>query len=147
MESDVKGFKAISDSLNLGSSTVAVARNAAETVTDLLTDIKGKVVAAQESNVDRTKIQTDISALRDQITSVVGAAQFNGLNLVNGTETTVNVLSSLDRDSLTTRVLHLRKAIPSPLLSATKPPTTLSRPAMSPPQQLLTLSRSASKTR
>lgn len=99
MESDVKGFKAISDSLNLGSSTVAVARNAAETVTDLLTDIKGKVVAAQESNVDRTKIQTDISALRDQITSVVGAAQFNGLNLVNGTETTVNVLSSLDRDS------------------------------------------------
>ena len=99
MESDVKGFKAISASLNLGSSTVAVARNASETVTDLLTDIKGKVVAAQESNVDRTKIQTDISALRDQITSVVGAAQFNGLNLVNGTETTVNVLSSLDRDS------------------------------------------------
>uniref|UniRef100_UPI004047864D flagellin N-terminal helical domain-containing protein n=2 Tax=Yoonia sp. TaxID=2212373 RepID=UPI004047864D len=99
MESDVKGFKAISDSLNLGSSTVAVARNASETVTDLLTDIKGKIVAAQESNVDRTKIQTDISALRDQITSVVGAAQFNGLNLVNGTETTVNVLSSLDRDS------------------------------------------------
>lgn len=99
MESDVKGFKAISDSLNLGSSTVAVARNASETVTDLLTDIKGKIVAAQESNVDRTKIQTDISALRDQITSVIGAAQFNGLNLVNGTETTVNVLSSLDRDS------------------------------------------------
>jgi flagellin len=99
MESDVKGFKAISDSLNLGTSTVAVARNASETVTDLLTDIKGKIVASQESNVDRTKIQTDISALRDQITSVIGAAQFNGLNLVNGTETTVNVLSSLDRDS------------------------------------------------
>lgn len=99
MESDVKGFKAISDSLNLGSSTVAVARNASETVTDLLTDIKGKIVAAQESNVDRTKIQTDISALRDQITSVIGAAQFNGLNLVNGTESTVNVLSSLDRTS------------------------------------------------
>jgi len=37
MESDVKGFKAISDSLSLGKSTVAVARQAAETVTDLLT--------------------------------------------------------------------------------------------------------------
>lgn len=99
MESDVKGFKAISDSLNLGSSTVAVARNAAETVTDLLTDIKGKIVASQEANVDRSKIQTDISALRDQITSVIGAAQFNGLNLVNGSETSVSVLSSLDRNS------------------------------------------------
>jgi flagellin len=99
MESDVKGFQAIEDSLNLGSSTVAVARNASETVTDLLTDIKGKVVAAQESNVDRTKIQSDVTALVEQIESVIGAAQFNGLNLVDGTQSTVNVLSSLDRDS------------------------------------------------
>lgn len=96
MESDVKGFKAISDSLNLGSSTVAVARNAAETVTDLLTDIKGKIVASQESNVDRGKIQSDITALTKQIETVVGAAQFNGLSLVKGTGS-VEILSSLDR--------------------------------------------------
>ena len=98
MESDVKGFQAISESLSLGQSTVGVARNASETVTELLTEIKGKVVAAQEENVDRSKIQTDISALRDQINSIVGAAQFNGLNLLSGTED-VNVLSSLDRAS------------------------------------------------
>ncbi|MCF2905950.1 flagellin [Octadecabacter sp. CECT 8868] len=107
MESDVKGFKAISDSLSLGESTVAVARNASETVTDLLTDIKGKIVAAQEENVDRSKLQDDISALTEQIKSVVGAAQFNGQNLVDGSNTGTNtngntgidVLSSLDRDS------------------------------------------------
>ncbi|WP_372603867.1 flagellin [Actibacterium sp.] len=98
MEADVNGFKAISESLSLGESTVAVARQASETVTELLTDIKGKIVAAQESNVDRAKIQTDINALRDQITSVVGAAQFNGLNLVSGTDD-VDILSSLDRAS------------------------------------------------
>ncbi len=46
MESDVKGFNAIKDSLALGESTVAVARNASETVTDLLTQMKGKIVAA-----------------------------------------------------------------------------------------------------
>ncbi|WP_299281318.1 flagellin [uncultured Tateyamaria sp.] len=100
MESDVKGFKAISEGLSLGESTVAVGRNAAETVTDLLVDIKGKITAAQESNVDRDKIQTDINALREQIEGVVGAAQFNGLNLVDGTSTDdVNILSSLDRNS------------------------------------------------
>jgi flagellin len=98
MESDVSGFKAISESLSLGQSTVAVARQASETVSDLLTKIKGKVVAAQESNVDRAKIQTDIKAYRDQISSVIGAAQFNGLNLVSGTDD-VTVLSSLDRNS------------------------------------------------
>jgi len=101
MESDVKGFKGIADSLSLGESTVAVARTASETVTDLLTEIKGKVVAAQEENVDRGKIQTDIAALRDQITSVVNAAQFNGLNLVKGTED-MNILSSLDRSGVGT---------------------------------------------
>lgn len=98
MESDVKGFKGISDSLSLGSSTVSVARQASETVTDLLTDIKGKIVAAQQENVDRDKIQTDISAMRDQITSVVGAAQFNGMNLIKGTDN-MEVLASLDRAS------------------------------------------------
>ncbi len=104
MESDVKGFKSISDSLSLGQSTITVARSAAETVTDLLTEIKGKIVAAQEDNVDRTKIQTDIVALRDQINSVVNAAQFNGLNLLSNSSSTVgsgtvSVLSSLDRDA------------------------------------------------
>jgi flagellin len=98
MQADVKGFKGISDSLSLGSSTVAVARQASETITDLLTDIKGKIVAAQQENVDRAKIQTDITALRDQITSVVNAAQFNGQNLIKGTDS-MSILSSLDRQA------------------------------------------------
>ena len=120
MESDVKGFKGIADSLALGSSTIAVARSASEQITDLLTEIKGKIVAAQEDNVDRDKIQTDLSALRSQISSITGAAQFNGLNLLSNRESgatvanivantgtgagvlgsgSVNILSSLDRSS------------------------------------------------
>ena len=98
MEADVRSFEGISDSLALGSSTIAVGRQAAETVSDLLTEMKGLIVSAQESNVDRGKIQTDIDELKDQIQSVVGAAQFNGLNTVNGSESgPVSVLSSLDR--------------------------------------------------
>ncbi|NUB44914.1 flagellin [Fertoebacter nigrum] len=120
MESDVKGFKSISDSLSLGSSTIAVARSAAEQVTDLLGEIKTKIVASQEENVDRTKIQADIVSLRDQVASIVGAAQFNGLNLLSNRQggatvaqivgntgagagifgsSKVSVLSSLDRAS------------------------------------------------
>lgn len=113
MESDVKGFKAISESLSLGQSTVAVARNGAEQITDLLNDIKGKIIAANEENFDGDKLQTDLSALRDQISSIAGAAQFNGLNLLQNNESggslaeilgnagsgTLNILSSLDRSS------------------------------------------------
>ncbi|WP_114964754.1 flagellin [Alkalilacustris brevis] len=98
MESDVKGFNGIKESLSLGESTVAVARQASETVTDLLTEMKGKIVAAQEENVDRGKIQTDIEQLREQISSVVASAQFNGLNLIDGNATDpVSILASLDR--------------------------------------------------
>lgn len=99
MESDVKGFKGIADSLALGSSTISVARQASESVTDLLTEMKGKIVAAQEDNVDRVKIQSDIDKLVSQINTVVGSAQFNGLNLVNGSQSTVDILASLDRSS------------------------------------------------
>lgn len=120
MESDVKGFQGISASLSLGSSTISVARSAAEQITDLLTEIKDKVVSSQEANVDRSKIQADVSALRDQIGSIVGAAQFNGLNLLSNRQSgatvanivgntgtgkgvlgssSVDILSSLDRSS------------------------------------------------
>ncbi|SIS83553.1 flagellin [Phaeovulum vinaykumarii] len=113
MESDVTGFEAISSSLSLGESTVAVASSASETVTDLLNKMKEKIVSAQEANVDRDTIQKDITALTDQISAVVGAAQFNGLNLLDNTESTsayttagivdgssqIDVLSSLDRSS------------------------------------------------
>ncbi|MFC2952221.1 flagellin [Marinicaulis aureus] len=98
MQSDVKGFEAISQSLNLGAASVGVARGAAEKITELLVDMKGLIVAAQEDNIDRTKIQTDIEQLREQIDGIVESAQFNGLNFLKGAEST-DFLASLDRDS------------------------------------------------
>lgn len=120
MESDVAGFKSISSSLALGESTISTARSASEQITDLLSQMKGKIVGAQEANVDREKLQTDLSAIRDQISTIVGSAQFNGLNMlsnrqggatvaqivgntgagagINGSGT-VDILASLDRDS------------------------------------------------
>ena len=101
MESDVAGFEAVSESLALGQSTVAVASNAANSIGELLNEIKGKIVAANEDNVDRGKLQDEIASLRDQIASVVSSAQFNGLNLVDGSNSGsggFSVLASLNRD-------------------------------------------------
>ncbi|MGF1560768.1 MAG: flagellin [Geminicoccaceae bacterium] len=96
MNSDVSGFESISESLNLGKAGVKVARDAAESVTDLLTEMKQRIVASQEENVDRGKIQADIEQLYNQVNQVVDSAQFNGLNfLKDGGAATV--LSSLDR--------------------------------------------------
>lgn len=98
MESDVAGFEAVSDSLSLGESTVAVATAGAEQITDLLKEMKEKVVAATGENVDNAKLEADVDELKNQITSVIGASQFNGANLLNSAGGDITVLSSLDRD-------------------------------------------------
>ena len=97
ISADIDSFKTISDNLGFGLATVGVAADAAQTVVDNLAEIKNKIIAAQASNVDRTKLQADVAALRENIISVVNGAQFNGLNLINNTTTTTNVLASLDR--------------------------------------------------
>ncbi|MEM9010069.1 MAG: flagellin [Pseudomonadota bacterium] len=100
MDSDVSGFQAISDSLSLGSSTVAVASNASASIGEALKEIKTKIISANEDNVDQQKLQDEISSLVAQVEGVVSAAQFNGLNLIDGTAgTSVSVLASLDRDN------------------------------------------------
>ena len=99
MESDVKSFDQVSDSLNLGSATVGVARAGAEQVTDLLQEAKALIVAANDpsvSDTDRSKYQTDISELTGTIGSIVDAASFNGQNLLKGSGE-IEVLSSLNR--------------------------------------------------
>ncbi|MEL6265466.1 MAG: flagellin, partial [Pseudomonadota bacterium] len=58
----------------------------------------GKIVSANEENVDRATLQNEIEQLRGQITSIVDAAQFNGQNLlVEGED--ISILSSLNRNS------------------------------------------------
>jgi len=96
MKSDVSGFKAVSDSLSLGASTLAVASAATDSISDTLNEIKTKIVSANESNVDRGKLDDEINSLVEQVKSVVGAAQFNGLNLIDGGGD-LDIMSSLDR--------------------------------------------------
>lgn len=99
MESDVSGFKAITESLALGESTVAVASSGAEQITEILKEMKQKVVAATGENVDHAKITADVNELKAQVTSIISASQFNGSNLLNTDGGDITVLSSLDRDN------------------------------------------------
>ncbi len=102
MESDVAGFKAISDSLAVGESTVAVAAAGAEQIVNVLEDMKTLVVSANSETADFTKIEAEMAEKQAQIESIIGASQFNGVNLLatdadgNG-GTQLTVLSSLDR--------------------------------------------------
>ena len=82
MESDVAGFKAISDSLAVGESTVAVAAAGAEQIVNVLEDMKTLVVSANSETADFTKIEAEMAEKQAQIESIIGASQFNGVNLL-----------------------------------------------------------------
>jgi flagellin len=102
MESDVAGFKAISNSLAVGESTTAVASAGAEQIVSVLEEMKQLAVAANSETADFAKIEADMLQKQEQIVQIISASQFNGVNLLatdvdgNG-GTQLTVLSSLDR--------------------------------------------------
>ena len=99
MRGDVAGYQAVSDSLNRGLSTVDVAMSAGQSISDLLIQMKSKALAASDSSLDtasRSALNEDFTALRDQITSIVNNAVFNGYNLINGSTTQITALASAD---------------------------------------------------
>ena len=87
----------VKDSLSRGSSTIDVAIAAGERVSDLLTQMKQKALAAADSSLDtasRTALNEDFKSLRDQIAKVVSNADFNGVNMIQAGGTTLTVLAN-----------------------------------------------------
>jgi flagellin len=100
MRGDVAGYSAVTDSINRGISSVDVALSAGQSISDLMIEMKQKALAASDVSMDtasRQALNEDFEALRDQITSIVNNAVFNGFNLIDGTATNgISVLASSD---------------------------------------------------
>jgi len=99
MRGNVAGYAAVSDSLNRGISTVDVAISAGQSISDLLNELKGKALAAADASLDtasRNALDADFTAMRDQITTIVQNASFNGTNLVDGSVANFQALASAD---------------------------------------------------
>jgi flagellin len=82
---DVSAIDSVKDSLQRGQSVVEVAISAAETVSDLLGQMKAKALAATDASLDtaaRTALNADYTALREQIKKTVSNATFSGANLL-----------------------------------------------------------------
>ncbi len=100
MRADVAAFGAVQQSLSRGVSTVDVGIAASEGISDLLIEMKEKALSAADSSLDtasRNALNEDFTALRDQITTIVNNAEFNGINLVDGS--TANIQSLADADN------------------------------------------------
>ncbi|KQY84625.1 flagellin [Brevundimonas sp. Root1423] len=84
---EIGALNAVKDSLNRGQSAVDVALSAGESVADLLIQMKEKALAATDTSLTtsaRAALNEDFKSIRDQITTVVDNASFNGVNLLDG---------------------------------------------------------------
>jgi len=99
MRGNVAGYQAVSDSINRGVSTLDVGISAGQSISDLLNDLKGKALAGADNSLDtasRNALNADFTALRDQITTIVQNASFNGTNMVDGSTANFQALASAD---------------------------------------------------
>ena len=99
MRSDVAGYGAVGQSLDLAASTTDVALAAGEAIGDILIEMKEKALAGSDNSLDtasRTALNEDFKALRDQVTTIVSNAEFNGTNLIDGSVTSISALANAD---------------------------------------------------
>ena len=99
MRSQVAGYGAVSNSLDLATSVTDVGLAAGEAISDLLVEMKEKALAASDASLDsasRTALNEDFKALRDQVTTITSNAEFNGTNLINGSVTSISALANAD---------------------------------------------------
>tara|TARA_R110002096_G_scaffold274610_2_gene468380 strand:- start:662 stop:1489 length:828 start_codon:yes stop_codon:yes gene_type:complete len=99
LRGDVAGLNAVKSSLDRASSTIDVAIAAGEAVSDLLVELKEKAVSAKDTSLDttsRASINNDFKQLRDQITSIVSNAEFNGTNAVKNGGSAISAITSDD---------------------------------------------------
>ena len=80
MRSDNSALSTVKDALGLGAATIDVAYTAINSAIDVTKEIKNKLVAARQPGVDRGKVQSEITALQDQLQSIGDSAVFSGQN-------------------------------------------------------------------
>lgn len=112
MRSDDKAMSAVQDALALGAASVDVAYIGMSNAIDIMDEYKSKLVAAREPGVDRTKVNSELTELRDQMRTIAESSSFNGQNWLvtqdGANEPTRELVTSFVRNAdNTVKVGHL----------------------------------------
>ena len=91
-----QALNAVRESLQRGQSVADVSIAAGETISDLLTQMKEKALAAADSQLNtssRAAMNADFISLRDQIKNATENTKFNGASLISSTATNISALA------------------------------------------------------
>jgi flagellin len=88
MRSDVGAYDRVRESADRASSILDTGIAAGESIMELLNEMKGKALAASQAGLStgsQNALNADFVQLRDQITSIVANASFDGANMIGAT--------------------------------------------------------------
>ena len=103
--SQVSSLDAVKSSLQTGQSIIDVASSAGTTVSNLLTQLQQKALAASDTSLDansRAALNNDFISIRNSITTTVQNAEFNGVNLINGSIAKITSIANAQGTSVIT---------------------------------------------
>ena len=98
LRGDISGLTAVTSSLNNAKSVTDVAVSGAESISDILNQMKTLAAKGDDDTLtsdQRSQYNTDFTNLRDQITTIVNSSDFNGVNLLKSGGGSVSALQSL----------------------------------------------------
>ncbi|MDQ0463925.1 flagellin [Caulobacter ginsengisoli] len=102
---DIGALSAVKMSLDRATSISDVSMAAGESISDLLNQLKEKVVSAMDPSLDpssRTALNADYKALIKQISQITKDADFDGANMLDGTNTGIRFIANADANSFIT---------------------------------------------
>jgi flagellin len=107
---DRSALNAVKMSLDRATSISDVALAGGEQVSDLLTQMREKVVAAKDTSLStssRKALNADFQGLLKNMAQVINSATFDGANILNGSEA-ANITFLADADAATSITLNLQ---------------------------------------
>jgi flagellin len=102
---DIGALAAVKMSLDRAQSIAEVSMAAGESISDLLVQLKEKVVSAQDPSLDansRTALDADFKSILRQISQVGQNANFDGADILDGTTTSIRFLANADANAYIT---------------------------------------------
>ena len=90
MRSDNKALSTVQDALGFAAAKTDTAYTGLNSAIDVVTEIKAKLVAAREPGVDKLKINSELTELKNQLVSISESASFSGQNWLYNDDATAN---------------------------------------------------------
>ena len=102
---DIGALGAVKMSLDRATSIADVSMTAGQSISDLLIQLKEKVVAAQDPSLDQTSrnaLDADYKSILRQVTEVTQNATFNGADLLDGSTPSIRFIANADANAFIT---------------------------------------------